>query len=138
MQAKTAAMVLADKPPKAAGKKVKALPRAMSKPQAKLWGLVKLAWPVIAHSEFKGAVPGRRFTLDIAFPESKNCVEVDGWEFHGKHKAGFHRDREKEKLLMLEGWKLIRFSAKEINSDTMSCLKTIEKIIGIPSKISLV
>lgn len=113
------------------------LPRSMSPPQAKLWGLVKLAWPGISSSEHAGAIPGRKFTLDIAFVDSKTCCEVDGWQFHGKHKAGFHRDREKEKLLMLNGWKTIRFTAKEINSDGIGCLRVIEQILGIKSAISL-
>lgn len=118
-------------------KKWSQLPGAMSPPQASLLALVMMAWPTICQSEFKGAVPGRRFTLDIAFEHYKVGCEVDGWSFHGQHKAGFHRDREKDKLLMLNGWKTIRFTAKEISSDGIGCLKIIEKILGIPSAIPL-
>lgn len=115
----------------------KGLKATMSPPQAKLWVLVKLAWPNLATSEYKDSIPNRKFTLDIAFVDIKAACEVDGWNFHGRFKAGFHRDREKDKLLMLNGWKTIRFTAKEINADGIGCLRIIEQIIGIKSAITL-
>lgn len=109
----------------------------MSPPQLKLLSLVNMAWPNMAVSEYKKAIPGRRFTLDVVFEQQKIACEVDGWQFHGQHKAGFHRDREKDKLLLLNGWRVLRFTAKEINADGIGCLRTIERLLGLKSAIPL-
>lgn len=70
------------------------------------------------------AVPGRKFEIDIAFIEKKLAVEMDGWQFHGKFLADFKRDREKDKLLTLQGWRMLRFTAEDVN-------KHLEKSLGM-------
>lgn len=102
-----------------------------SPPHEILWSRVHKIWGDKAHYEYENAVPNRKFRLDIAFPEIKLCVEVDGWEFHGKHKAGSHKDREKQTLLTENGWLILRFSSKSIFSDVESCLASIQKTINI-------
>lgn len=80
--------------------------------------------------EYIGAVPGRRFALDIAFPEQKLCVEVDGWEWHGKHLGDFQRDRERQNLLTLEGWRILRFTASDIRKTPEDCVRQVEKALA--------
>lgn len=100
-----------------------------STPQEKLWRGVCTRWPRRAQWEYPGAIPGRRYRLDIAFPEEKLVIEVDGWEFHGKHLADFKRDREKQNLLTLHGWRILRFTAAEINGALETCLATIAQAL---------
>lgn len=59
-------------------------------------------------------VPERKFSVDVYIPELRLAGELDGWEFHGKHKEGFKRDRIKDRLLMLEGIDVVRFYGSEI------------------------
>ncbi|MFC3111289.1 hypothetical protein ACFOFO_25650 [Undibacterium arcticum] len=33
------------------------------------------------------------------------------WQWHGKHKQDFVRDRERQNLLCVHGWRILRFSA---------------------------
>jgi very-short-patch-repair endonuclease len=77
--------------------------------------------------EFEGAVPGRRFRLDIALPAARLAIEVDGWEWHGKHKGDFTRDRERQNLLTLHGWRILRFTAGQIRKDVAGCIEMIRQ-----------
>lgn len=79
--------------------------------------------------EFEGAVPGRRFRLDIAFPSVKLAVEIDGWQYHGKYKEAHAKDRERQNLLVMNGWSVLRFSAGQVFSDPKGCaLQIVKKI----------
>lgn len=83
-----------------------------------LWDAVEARWPGIARREHPNAVPGRRFRIDIAFPEPYYlAIEIDGWQFHGMRKGDFIRDRERQNLLCLHGWRILRFSAGMIRMD---------------------
>ncbi|AQT81733.1 hypothetical protein B1R94_24500 [Mycolicibacterium litorale] len=49
------------------------------------------------------------YVVDIAFPRQRVAVEVDGWAFHSDH-AAFQNDRERQNLLALAGWQVLRFT----------------------------
>jgi len=68
------------------------------------------------------------YKIDVAFPDVKLGVEIDGAS-HGslKRKA---QDRKKEKALKLLGWKVLRFS----NSVVMKKTKWV--VLQISSTIS--
>lgn len=100
-------------------------------PQAELLFFARQRWGDIIESEFKGAVPGRRFRLDMAIADLKIAIEVDGWQYHGKHKADFHRDREKRNLLAVEGWAVLAFSARDIFKDPDSVLDIIQSVVEL-------
>lgn len=93
-----------------------------------LWEAVSTAHAG-AVREFEGAVPGRKYRLDIAIPHAQLAIEVDGWEWHGKHKGDFQRDRERQNLLTLNGWRILRFTAGKIRKDTNGCLNLIERAV---------
>jgi very-short-patch-repair endonuclease len=67
--------------------------------------------------DFTGAVPGRKFEIDFASPELKLGLELDGYQFHGKHKKDFYRDREKDFNLSLNGWQVYRVQAGLLYKD---------------------
>lgn len=98
----------------------------LSPPQALLWETCQRQLggygPV---AEFKGAVPHRKFRLDIAFPDHRLAVEVDGWQHHGKHLADHRKDRERIRLLALNGWRLLPFTAGEVLKDPLGCVALI-------------
>lgn len=101
-------------------------------PQQKLWRALVHQYPELIKSkdlcwELAGAVPGRKYSLDIAFRDLKLGLEVDGWEFHGKNINNFKRDRQKDRLLMLAGWRVLRIFASEINHEIESVLQAIEQ-----------
>lgn len=79
--------------------------------------------------EFENAVPDRKYRLDIAIPAAQLAVEVDGWEWHGKHKGDFQRDRERQNLLTLNGWRILRFTAGQIRKDAAGCVEMISRAV---------
>ncbi len=78
-------------------------------PHDLLWDAVVARWPT-AVREFEGAVPGRRYRLDVALPEARIALEVDGFRHHGKHLEDFRRDRVRQNLLVISGWRVLRLS----------------------------
>ncbi len=56
-----------------------------------------------------------RYRIDFAWPALKLAVEIDGMEFHGNQPA-FIADRKRTRFLESQGWRVIRFAAKEVLS----------------------
>lgn len=96
---------------------------------AKLWQAVQHIEGI--ELEFKGAIPKRKFSLDIAIPSLKIAIEVDGWQYHGKYKESHTRDRERQNLLTLAGWRILRYTAKQINESIESCVSEIESLVEL-------
>jgi very-short-patch-repair endonuclease len=102
-------------------------------PQSRLWRALLAEYPQAAAErelcwEYTGAVPGRRFRVDILWWTPALAIEVDGYEFHGRIKAGFHRDRQKDRLLSASGWTCVRFSAREISKDLAGVVAELKRL----------
>lgn len=92
-------------------------------------------------------VPGRKFTVDFAWPDLRIAIEVEGGIFAlkgakrcpvcGLVEAGAHgrgwgivRDIEKGNLAVLLGWRLFRVTARMIESG--EALALIERALAQP------
>ncbi|MDK9702433.1 MAG: endonuclease domain-containing protein [Sulfuritalea sp.] len=95
-------------------------------PHDLLWEAVSRRFPA-ARREYPNVVPGRKFRLDIALPDRRLAIEVDGWEWHGKHKGDFERDRQRQNLLTIHGWRILRFTAGQIQKEIDAVLATLEQ-----------
>jgi very-short-patch-repair endonuclease len=116
--------VLKEEPPLQPVTKKARTPRTGPTPEDLLWcAAMEIEGAV---REFSGAVPDRKFRIDIAFPAEKLAVEIDGWEWHGKHKGDFTRDRERQNLLTLNGWRILRFTAGQIRENVSHCISQIK------------
>lgn len=63
------------------------------------------------------AIPDRRFRCDLAWPDRKLAVEVDGGELvQGRHNRaqGMASDCEKANLLTLAGWRCLRVTGQMV------------------------
>lgn len=98
--------------------------RSSRMPDDVLWAAVSADYPK-AEREFKGAVPGRQFRIDIALAEEKIAIEVDGWQYHGKFKSAHQADRERQNLMAVNGWLVLRFTASQIFNDLCGISATI-------------
>ncbi len=58
-------------------------------------------------------VGGRRFRLDLCYPDRRVAIECDGFSFHGSRSA-FESDRERQNLLVLSGWRVLRFTWRQV------------------------
>lgn len=81
--------------------------------------------------DYVGAVPGRKFELDLAVPTLRLGVEVDGWQYHGQHKESFLRDRDKDYLLSLQGWVIVRVQAGLVSSDPGEALERVRRFMTV-------
>lgn len=112
-------------PNKESRKKTKA-PKLGPTPHAILWEHVRMLWGD-AKLEYRNAVPGRGFIIDIAMPPLLLAIEVDGYQHHGKYVSDFTNDRERQNLLTLHGWRILRFTAGMIHKDIAGCIDCIEQ-----------
>jgi very-short-patch-repair endonuclease len=68
------------------------------------------------------AVNGRFFSADGLWREERLIVELDGRAVHGTRRA-FESDRERDRILMSEGWRVIRITWRQLR-DQQSAIAT--------------
>lgn len=106
------------------------------KPQEILWRALARRQPNwVRHGllcwEYRRAVPRRRFRLDIAYPWHGVAIESDGWNWHGRYLGDFKRDRERDRLLTLSGWRVLRFYAHETHNNLPDLIDQIEQLLAV-------
>lgn len=72
-----------------------------------------LALPVQQH---RVVVGGRRYLLDLAYPEHLIAVELNGWEWHGRYRSGFDRTHDRQAALASAGWIVLPFTSETIDT----------------------
>lgn len=56
---------------------------------------------------------GRTFRVDVAYPQHRLFIEGDGFGVHGTRSA-FEEDRWRQNLLVLQGWRVLRFTWRQL------------------------
>lgn len=69
---------------------------------------------------------GRTIYVDITFPGAKIAIELDGWKYHSGRTA-FEEDRERQNILVLEGWTVLRFTHQTIDALPEMVLELLRK-----------
>jgi hypothetical protein len=54
---------------------------------------------------------------DFRWPSHRLIVEVDSWTFHGRTRRAFDGDRARDRQLLREGWRVARFTDRQILAD---------------------
>jgi hypothetical protein len=72
-------------------------------------------------------VPGSGFEVDFSWPELRLIVEVDGWESHGDRLA-FEEDRRRDALLSAAGWRVVRFTWRQVVDDPAHVVATLRAL----------
>jgi very-short-patch-repair endonuclease len=67
-------------------------------------------------------VGGDRFRLDFAYPEAMVAIEYDGWDAHSS-RAAFDRDRRRDRILQLAGWRVLRFTSQTPDHEVVASLR---------------
>lgn len=94
-------------------------------PHDKLWEAVHTAFPAHAYRECPAGIEGRFYKIDIALPCYGVAIEMDGWEWHGKHLGDFSRDRVRQNLVTCAGWRVLRYTAKQIHQELEQVMNEI-------------
>ncbi|MDO5495034.1 MAG: DUF559 domain-containing protein [bacterium] len=75
-------------------------------------------------------IEGNLYFLDVAFPEAKLAIEVDGWEFHSSRQT-FESDRRRQNALVSAGWTVLRFTV-EMLEDSDYVVESIRSMLTCP------
>ncbi len=65
--------------------------------------------------------------IDVAIPELKVAVELDGAAFHGSQQAR-ERDIRRDAALAARGWVVLRFSYRRLVSQPAGCRREILQV----------
>ena len=66
--------------------------------------------------------------VDFHWPDHRLVVEVDGWRFHG-HRLAFERDRAKTVALQLRGWRVLRFTWRQVCDDPAAVMAAVARFL---------
>jgi very-short-patch-repair endonuclease len=85
----------------------------------------------------KGGIRGWRlgyafggFVLDVAFPEARVGIEVDGWAWHSDADR-FRADRHRQNALVLAGWTVLRFTWDDLVHRPAQVLAEINSALSV-------
>jgi very-short-patch-repair endonuclease len=71
------------------------------------------------------------FTVDFLWPEARLIVETDGWEDHGT-RAGFEADRARDAWLLTQGYRVARFTWRQLRDDPATVVATLRSLLKLP------
>lgn len=102
-------------------------PRAarLPTPHDLLWDRVHELYRLHAYRECPACIDGQYYRIDIGLPAFGVAIEMDGWEWHGKHLGDFSRDRTRQNLLTCGGWRVLRYTAKQIRQSMEAVIEEI-------------
>jgi very-short-patch-repair endonuclease len=69
------------------------------------------------------------FLVDAFWPRHGLIVEVDGYEFHRTRQA-FERDRERDAVLTLAGYRVLRVTYRRLLHESAAVANTIRSLLG--------
>ncbi|MDO6658005.1 endonuclease domain-containing protein [Anaerobacillus sp. 1_MG-2023] len=70
--------------------------------------------------------PLGNYRIDLAIPYLKLAIECDGKQYHSSTQQKAH-DRRKDKYLRSKGWKVMRFTGRQINRNPKAILLKIQQ-----------
>lgn len=74
------------------------------------------------------SVQGRFFEVDCLWVEQRLIVELDGRESHGTDLA-FEKDRERDRLLLVEGWRVTRVTWRQLRDDAPAVIADLRRLL---------
>ncbi len=86
----------------------------------------RLPEPVQQHSATLGS---RRCRIDLAYPECKVAIEIDGWAHH-RTRTAFDEDRARANDLVVAGWHVLRFTSTMTNEQAVQTTSAALEALG--------
>jgi hypothetical protein len=74
------------------------------------------------------AVGDRFFEVDCLWREQRLAVELDGRATHGTARA-FEGDREKDRLLLVDGWHMVRITWRQLRDDAPAVVADLRRLL---------
>ena len=79
-------------------------------------------------------IRGRKYLLDIAFPEAKVAIEFDGRAFHGD--ARFSSDRRRHNQLEAAGWRVLHLTWDRLMNEPDAVIREIADALAVAGAAS--
>ncbi|NLE96569.1 MAG: DUF559 domain-containing protein [Propionibacterium sp.] len=77
-------------------------------------------------TNYEVRIRGKRYYIDIAFPQHMLAVEIDGFDFHDGP-AAMDADRIKQNALVQEGWTVLRYTSRIMDTLTKDVLGHVSR-----------
>ena len=77
---------------------------------------------------WKANYPVCGYIVDVAFPDQKIAIEVDGWAFHSDQST-FQNDRKRQNRIALNGWQVLRFTWLDLSEHPQRVIAQIASAI---------
>jgi hypothetical protein len=81
-----------------------------------------------------GWLPPAPGTVDFAYPNERLIIEVDGRSWHTRD-ADFERDRRRDVEATLHGWRVLRFTCRQVRHEPEYVLDAIRRARRLPPTI---
>jgi predicted transcriptional regulator of viral defense system len=73
--------------------------------------------------------------IDAVWKEQALAVELDGYAYH-RSRRSFEDDRRRDAVLLLAGYRVVRFTARRLNTDPGSVVATLRQLLDSPTRVS--
>jgi hypothetical protein len=93
-----------------------------SDPERRIVDLLVRAGLPAPTSQHRVSISGKRYRIDLCYPEQRIAIEYDGWEFHRGRRA-FDHDRARGNDLVILGFQLLRFTSKSSDQTTVDTVR---------------
>lgn len=80
------------------------------------------------HRNAHVAVAGRFFEVDCLWRAQRLIVELDGRFVHGTWRTS-ERDREKDRLLIADGWRVVRVTWRQLRDDSSAVIADLRRLL---------
>ena len=80
-------------------------------------------------TEWRGNHPTAGYAIDVAFLAQRLAIEIDGRHYHGD--ATFESDRWRQNALVLDGWRVLRFTWTMIEKHPERVIETVRKGLAL-------
>ena len=82
--------------------------------------------------QFHVTIGTARYRLDFAYPTERLVIEGDGFAFHAGREQ-FENDRRRQNDLVLAGWRILRFTWRQVCAEPVGVARQIGAALGVPS-----
>jgi very-short-patch-repair endonuclease len=86
--------------------------------------------------QFQVAIGAARYRLDFAYPTERLAIEGDGFAFHAGREQ-FENDRRRQNDLVLAGWRILRFTWRQVCGEPVGVAQQIAAALREPSPTAL-
>jgi very-short-patch-repair endonuclease/predicted transcriptional regulator of viral defense system len=79
------------------------------------------------------AIRDRFFEVDCLWAEQRVIVELDGRDTHATRRA-FERDRERDRLLLVDGWRVVRITWRQLDKDAAAIVADLRRVLRLQAR----